>query len=102
MTEQMDRIQTGYHTGYPIKYLNSIELKQDTTGYHNFFKNIYIHIFLKKLWYPVVSCLISLKCKYFIWYPVWYPDGILLQNLLVKKKLKDKCCKKTDNRWRQT
>ena len=49
-----------------MEYLNSIEMKKDTTWYHDFKKNIIGIYFFKKLWYPVVSCLISLKYQYFI------------------------------------
>ena len=40
--QDLSRIPSGYHIGYNMKYLNSIELKQDATGYHNILKNIFM------------------------------------------------------------
>ena len=39
-----------------MEYLNSIEMKKDTTWYHDLKKKLYVYIFLKNygiLWYPV-------------------------------------------------
>ena len=81
---QQDTIRIPHRIPYEILEFNRIE-----TRYHRipqfFKKNMYI--FFKK---TMVSCLISLKYKYFI----WYPDCIWLQNVWVDKNQKTSVVKR--------
>ena len=44
--QDTNKIPSVYHTRYHMKYLNSKEMKLNTTGYHDYLKGLYMYIFL--------------------------------------------------------